>query len=388
MAAWSSGRHAGVPAVERASVWTAIVRRGTLTREVPLQGTLVPESVQWLSAGSAARVARIAVRPGARVEPDTVVVVLENAELELASLEAERQAASVAAAMIELDVRASAERSRQEATIAGLTAEGDDASLRARSAVELASAGVMSELDQRSAESKAKGLSDRLAAEHIRRSELDQGKRRQLAAQRDELLRLQKIAQFRRGQLEALQVRAGIAGVIQEIPLESGMWVTAGSVLARVARPDALKARGKVAEGNAQELRSGLVVRFALPTGALRGRVESVDPVVSRGSVEIEVKLDDALPAGARVDQAVTGYVELERLDDVVFVQRPAGVRDAAIGTVFRLDADRRLARRRSARFGRGSVAFVELLDGLSPGDEIIVSDVSGWEASERVALE
>ena len=210
------------PAVERASLFTDHVRRGDLLRQVPVQGTLVPEHVQWLSAGTAARVARIAVKPGAHVEPDTVVVVLENADLELAALEAERQAASAEGALIQLDVRTNVDQKMQESSLASLRAELRDADRHAEVADRLAPAGLMTELDHRDAQSKAKGLGERVKIEEDRRALLEGGRARQLAAQRIEVERLREIAKFRRRQLAALEVRAGIQGVVQESRWRTG----------------------------------------------------------------------------------------------------------------------------------------------------------------------
>jgi multidrug efflux pump subunit AcrA (membrane-fusion protein) len=381
-------RGADLPRVARASVWTEHVRRGDLVRQVPVHGTLVPERVRWLSAVTQARVARIAVRPGAPVDCDTVVIVLENAELELAQLEAERQASSAAASLVALDTRTAAEQKQQQANLAAFEAEREDAERRARAAQELAAAGLLSELERGSHQTKARGLVERIAAEKARSDVLDRGRRKQLAAQREELGRLRDIAAFRRSQLAALEVRAGVRGVAQEIPLENGMWVPTGQVLAKIAETNALRAKVMVAEGNAGSVQPGLTVRFEDAFAGLRGRVERVHPAVSGGSVELDVALDDQLPLGARPDQAVTGYVEFERAQKVVVVARPANVRDGATAAVFRLDADGRHATRKGVRFGTGSLREIAVVEGLSPGDEIVISDTSAWNDSARVRLE
>lgn len=378
---------AAVPTVERAAVWTDHVRRGDLLRQVPVQGTLVPEHVQWLSAASAARVARIVLRPGAQVEPDSVVVVLENAELELAALEAERQAASAESATIQLDVHTDADRMTQQATLAALRADLHDAERHAQTADLLAPEGLVSELDRGGAEDKAQGLMERVGVEESRQQLLNAGRQRQLAAQRAEVDRLRDIARFRRQQLAALEVRAGIHGVVQDVPLENGQWVAVGTVLAKVAEPERLKADVRVAEANARDVRRGQGVRFESPGGDFRGRIERVDPAVVGGSVRLEVALDDPALHGARVDQAVTGYVEIDKLAAVLFVARPAGVQDAATAGVFRLDRDRAYASRVTARFGRGSSRDIEVVDGLAEGDEIVVSDTSAWDTPDRMRL-
>jgi len=383
---WRSSA-AAATTVDRSTVWIERVRRGELVRQVPIQGTFVPEHVQWLSAASAARVARIFLRPGARVEPDSVVLVLENAELELAALEAERQAAAAESALVTLDVRTGSDQKLEESTLAGLRADLRDARRHADAADRLAPEGLMSDLDHRDAQNKVAGLLDREQSEEAREQVLVTGRERQLAGQRAELARLREIAAFRRRQIAALQVRAGIQGVVEDVPLENGQWVAIGTVMAKVAEPDRLKADMRVAEGDARDLHKGLGVRFDAPAGGLRGYVERVDPTVIAGSVRVEVTLDGPLPAGARADQTVSGTVEIEKLYDVVCVARPAGAQEGATLGVFRLEPDHVHADRVTARLGRGSAREIEVVVGLAPGDEIVVSDTSTWETTGRVRL-
>jgi multidrug efflux pump subunit AcrA (membrane-fusion protein) len=321
------------------------------------------------------------------VEQDTVVVVLDNAELDLAALEAERQAATAEASLIQLDVRTHAEQKLQESSLAALRSDLREALHHATAADRLAPAGLMGELDHHDATNKAQGLTERVDTEKARQHVLSNGRGRQLTAQRSEVERLREIAQFRRRQLAALEIRAGIRGLVQEVPLENGQWVAQGTLLAKVAEPNQLKAEVLVAEGRALDVQKGLVVRFEAPSGAFRGHVVRVDPAVIRGNVRLEVALDDPLPSGARADQAVSGYVEIETLHNVLFVARPAGVVDGAATGVFRLDADRVHAARVPARLGRGSARDVEITSGLAEGDEIVISDTSAWETSHRVRL-
>jgi multidrug resistance efflux pump len=384
---WRSTATAAVPTVESTSIWTDRVHRGDLLRQVPVQGALVPEHVQWLSATSAARVARIVMRPGAQVDPDTTVLVLENAELELAALESERQASSAASALIQLDVRTHSDEKLQESSLAALRADLRDAERRATAADRLASQGLMGEIDHADAVGKAKGLAERVAAEESRRQLLDMGRSRQIVAQQAEVERLQEIARFRHRQLASLEVHAGIHGIVQEVPLENGQWVAIGTVMAKIAEPDHLKADVKVAETNARDVRRGQAVRFEMPSGNFRGRITRVDPSVVAGSVRLEVALEGDLPSGARADQAVSGYVEIEKLENVLYVARPAGAQDGSSVGVFRLDPERVHASRTTARLGRGSARDVEVVGGLAAGDEIVVSDTSSWETSDRIRL-
>jgi multidrug efflux pump subunit AcrA (membrane-fusion protein) len=376
-----------LPSVERSSVWTEQVKRGELVRQVPAQGALVPLHVQWLSAVSAARVAKIMVRPGAHVTADTVVLVLENAELELAALEAERQAASAESSLIQLDVRTQSDERGQDATLAGLKMDVRDAEQRAETAEKLAREGLLGSLDYAGAMNRQKGLAERLETETSKRGILVSGRKREVAAQQAELERLREIAKFRRKQLAALEVKAGIDGIVQDVPLENGQWVAIGTLLAKVAEPDHLKADVRVAEGYAKDVRKGLSVRFESPSGKFSGVIERVDPAVVGGNVRLEVLLDETRPMGARADQAVSGYVEIERLTDVLYVARPASAREESVANVFRIEADHVHATKVAARIGRGSAREVEILGGLAEGDEILVSDTSTLDSANRIKI-
>jgi HlyD family secretion protein len=375
--------------VERAQIWTERVHRGDLLRQVPVQGTLVPEHVQWLSAAQAARVAQIMVRPGAPVEADTVVLLLENSELELAALEAERQAATASTLLVQVDVRTQVEQKLQESTLLGLRTEWREADLRTSVATRLAPEGLISGIDYKDLQNRAAGLSERVASEESRQQVLRAGRTRQLSAQQAEIVRLQEIARFRRKQLAALEIHAGIHGMIQDIPLEQGQWVAIGTLLAKVAEPGRLKAEVRVAEGNAKDVHKGLGVRFEASSGNIRGHIERVDPAVVAGSVRLTIALDDGpLPSGARADQSVTGFVEIEKLQNTLFVARPAGAQEGAHAQAYVLHSDRNRAARIAVQFGRGSAREIEILSGASDGDELIISDTSTWEAAPSVRIQ
>jgi len=380
-----TGTAAAEASVERGSVFTEPVRRGDFVRKVPVSGVLVPEHVEWLSATTPARVAKIAVRAGAPVSEDTIVVVLANPELELAALEAEQRAASAESQRIQLDVRTESERRLQGATLVGLRSQLEDADRHAFSAERLAKEGLLGEIERRDAVSKKGGLTALVAAEEGRKSVLDSGRDRQLGAQSAEVARLREIAAFRKKQLASLEVRAGIRGIVQDVPLETGQWVAAGAVLAKIAEPERLRAEVKVAEASAKDVRKGAKVRFESPAG-VEGIVERIDPSASAGTVKVVVSLV-SVPKGARADQGVSGNIEIETMTDVVFVARPSGARENAACSVFKLDADGAFATRTPVRLGRGSTREIEVESGLAPGDRVIVSDTSSWDSAKRIRI-
>ncbi|MCB9585712.1 MAG: HlyD family efflux transporter periplasmic adaptor subunit [Polyangiaceae bacterium] len=373
--------------VERSGVWTERVQRGDLVRQVLAQGTLVPEEVRWLSAESAARVKRISVRPGEVVKADTVVLVLENSELELATLEAERAAASANSYLVQLDVRTDIERRAHETQLLALHKDLKQAARDEGLMDRLAPGGLVSAQAVSTAKDSAESLRAQVKSERQLERALKRGRSRQLAAQRSEGKRLQEIADFRRKQLAALEVKAGIAGVVQEIPLESGQWVAIGTTLAKVAKPEKLKAEVRVSQQDAGSIHRGLGVRFESPAGEFRGTVERVDPAVVGGSVRVEVNLDQSLPKGARVDQSVTAHIEIETLRDVLYVARPSGVQEASSAPLYRM-RDANGADRISARLGRASNRHIEVQAGLKEGDEVIISDTSSWESAPRIVLD
>ncbi|PCC67847.1 HlyD family secretion protein [Nannocystis exedens] len=374
------------PTVVRASLWLGTVERGEMLREVQGNGKLVPEHIQWFTTLTAARVEQIHVRPGTPVEPDTLLVELRNPELELKALEAER---AVAAAKVELaNMRASlrSEKLAQETTVATLRIDNSTARRKADASAELGGRGIVSQDDAYSARAQLEASDRRIDLEQQRLSVLGDGLARRLAAQTALIDRLVTIAAFHRNQLATLQVRAGVAGVLQELPLEAGQWVDPGGLLAKVAQPDRLKARLAIPETLAKDVGLGQPAHIDTRNGLVDGTVVRVDPAASGGTVTVDVALTGALPKGARPDLNIVGTVELERLPDVLFVRRPAFVQpDAAVG-LFRVEGDH--ATRVQVQIGRASATTVEVLAGLEAGDRIVLSDMSKWDESDRLRLE
>jgi multidrug resistance efflux pump len=379
--------HPAAPTLDKSAVWIDSVRRGAMVREIQGQGKLVPEDVRWISAAAPARVDQILVRPGTAVTPDTVLLVLVNPDVELAALEAERQLAGAQAELVNL--RASLERDRlaQESQVATLRSELGDARRRAVADDDLANKGFLSELERGQSRDRAKELAGRIDFEEKRTKALGRGQAAQLAAQEQQVERLRAIAEFRRRAVDDLRVRAGAAGVLQQLPLQVGQSVAAGALLANVARPDRLKAEIRVPEVQAKDAQIGLSATVDTHTGLVQGRVIRVDPAVVSGFVKVDLSLEGSLPAGARPDLSVGATIELDRLDDVLFVGRPTqGQPDSELG-LFRLEPDGDDAVRTPVRLGRASVKTVEIVGGLREGDRVILSDMAQWSQADRVKL-
>jgi multidrug efflux pump subunit AcrA (membrane-fusion protein) len=375
------------PPIARSSARLEQVRRGAFVREVQARGTLVPEEIQWVTADGPARVARIAVAPGATVSQGDVLVELVNAELELATLDAERQTAGARAALAELEVQSGAELLSNDALVASLRADAEVLATRAVATDALAREGITPALDRDEAGARAKGASRQLDIEQKRRSLLDRGQARRIASQRDEIAKLEEVATFRRKQLDALRTPSPVAGVVQEMPLEPGQWVTAGTVLAKIAKPGRLKAVVQVPEALVADVAAGQTVRIEISGRAVEGKVARVDPLVQGGAVRVEVTLDDASPEGARADLAVTATIEIERAEDALVVSRPAGIAAGGAAELYVLDADGAGAARKRVRFGRGSVREIEILEGLAEGDTVVLVDGERTGGAPAIAL-
>ena len=182
-------------------------------------------------------------------------------------------------------------------------------------------------------------------------------------------------------------MRAGLTGMLQLVPVEEGQQVAPGTNLARVANPGRLKAEIKIAETQAKDLQIGQKATIDTRNGFIAGRVARIDPSVQNGTRTVDVSLDDALPNGAVPDLTVDGTIELERLDDVLYIGRPALGQDQSTVGLFKLDPTGETATRVQVRLGRSSVNTVEIVSGLDVGDRVILSDMSAWDGFDRVRL-
>jgi HlyD family secretion protein len=378
---------AAAPTVERGSVWLDTVKRGPMLRQVKGAGTLVPEYIRWLTADTAGRVERIHVRPGAPVQPDTLLLELSNPDVQLQALEAERQLASAEAELIALRTLLETQRISQEAALASLEAEAAHAGRQAQANVALLDRAFVPTLEAQQTREKAGELSVRLELERKRLAVLQTSTRDQLSAQQGQIERLKAVARFRRTQVESMQVKAGEAGVLTELPLELGQWVTPGTVLAKVVKPERLKAELRIAETQARDIQVGQRAQVDTRNGVVEGQVSRVAPAASQGTVRVEVSLPEQLPRGARPDLTVEGTVELERLGDVLFVGRPAGAQPNSTMALFRLMPDSDEAVRIPVQLGRGSVNSIEVVQGLTEGDQVVLSDMTAWDAVDRVRV-
>jgi HlyD family secretion protein len=376
------------PRVARATVWIDTVKRGELLRQVRGTGTLVPEEERWIPAATEGRIERILLRPGTVVEPDSVILELSNPELEQEARDAELQLRAAEAEYVSQKVRLKSQLLDQQAAAARVASDHHQARLQAEADAELAKDGLVSDLSRKLSQVRADELAVRHELEEKRLAINAEAVEAQLAVQQARVDQARALNALRKGQVESLRVRAGLPGVLQHLSVEVGQRVAPGTTLAKVAEPGRLKAELRIAETQAKDVQPGQAASIDTRNGVVGGRVSRVDPAVQNGTVTVDVALEGPLPRGARPDLTVDGTIELERLADVVHVGRPAfGQENAAVG-IFRLEPDGVHAARVTVRLGRSSVNSIEIVEGLRPGDQVILSDTSAWDAHDRIRLE
>ena len=375
------------PTVERATVVIDTVKRGEMVREVRGLGTLVPEDIRWIPALTEARVERRVLLPGTIVKPDSVILELSNPEVLTLAQDADSQARAADARYTELKVRLQSQLLDQKAVAARVAAESRQARLQADADAELARNGLIAGLTLKLSQSAAEELEHRESIEQQRLAIAGEAIEAQMRVQQADVEQRRAQARLRRSQVEALQVRAGIDGVLQIVPVEVGQRVSPGTNLARVARPDKLKAEIRIPETQARDVVPGQKATVDTRNGVVAGRVIRVDPAVQNGTVTVDIALVGELPKGARPDLTVDGTIELERLLDALHVGRPAmGQPQSTVG-LFRIVKGTNEALRVRVVLGQASVSTIEIKDGLEVGDEVILSDTSAWDSADRIRL-
>jgi HlyD family secretion protein len=374
------------PTVDRATVWIDTVKQGPMVRQVRGSGTLVPEDIRWIPANTQGRVERIVLRAGATVTPDSVILELSNQELEQTVL---GDQASFRAAQANLESRKADLESgllSQRAGSARVESEYRQAALQLEANESLYKDKLISELQLKQSRSQASELKNRWEIEQKRTDIAAQNLNAQLAPQQAEVERLRTMYELHLRQREQLKVRAGMAGVLQVVPVEVGQQVAPGTNLARVANPKTLKAELRIPETQTRDLAIGQLASIDTRNGVVNGRVSRIDPAAQNGTVGVDVSLEGALPPGARPDLSVDGTIELERMNNVIFVGRPAFGQESSTVGLFKLTEGGE-AVRVSVQLGRSSVNTIEIISGLRPGDQVVLSDMSAWDQYERIRL-
>ncbi len=375
------------PSVDRATVWIDTVKRGEMIRQVRGLGTLVPLDIRWIPALTDGRVEQKLVLPGAHVKPDTILLILSNQQLEQETVNAEWDWKAAESAYTDLQVKLANQQLTQEADVAKIQSDYSQATLRAAADENLAKLGLVPELTLKLDKVTAQELGNRLAIEKRRLEANKESIKAQLDVQRVKVEQLKAVYELKKSQFDQLKVRAGITGVLQLLPVEEGQRVTPGLNLARVADPTKLKAELKIAETQAKDVQIGQSASVDTRNGIIPARVIRIDPSVINGTRTVDVALLGELPKGAVPDLSVDGTIELERLEDVVYVGRPVqGQADSLVG-LFKLEPDGKDAVRVQVKLGRSSVSTIEVREGLKPGDQVILSDMTAQDAFNRIRL-
>ncbi len=379
------------PTVEKNLVWMDSVKRGPMVRQVRGLGTLVPEEIRWIAARTQGRVDKIIIRPGAPVEPDTLILELSNPDVVSNAANAESALRAAEAQLTNLKVQLESGLLASEATAARAKSDYETSKLQAEVRQELFRDGLVSELELKLTEATAAQAANSNQIEQKRYAFSQESIKPQLAVQEAEVERLRSLAKLRQEELDALKVRSSMAGVLSALPVEVGAQVQPGNNLARVADPTKLKAEVRIAETQAKDIALGQVAQIDTRNGVVEGRVARIDPAVQNGTVTVDVHIiGDLSKTGARPDLSVDGTIELERLNDVLYVGRPAFGQEKSTVGIFKANGDKNTATEASrvqVKLGRSSVNTIEILEGLQPGDWVILSDMSQWDSNDRIRL-
>jgi HlyD family secretion protein len=375
------------PGVERGTAWIDTVKRGPMVRQVRGLGTLVPTDIRWIPAQTEGRVENIVVQPGARVHKDTILLTLANATLEQETLDAKWKLNAAEADQKNLEAQQQNQVLAQRSTAAQVASDYRVAKQQAAADAELFKSSVVAEITMKNSQGKADELAMRTNLEQERVEAAQQTKRAQIDAGLAKVQQAREFYKLKRQQLESLKVRAGEEGVLQELPLKVGQFVTLGTLLAKVVEPTHLKAELKIPETQAKDLGLNQPAQIDTHNGVISGTVMRIDPAAVNGTVTVDVSLEGTAP-GMRPDLSVDGTIDLERMANVLYVGRPAFGQEHNTVGMFRLEADGAHASRVQVKFGRSSPTVIEIVDGLKEGDQVILSDMSRVDNFDRIKLE
>jgi HlyD family secretion protein len=378
------------PEVERSTVWTDSVKRGPMLRQVRGLGSLIPsqEFTRQIPAETEATVVRILKLPGSQVKADTVILEMSDPAVEQAAVDASLQLKQAEAEYQSLKVRLESDLMTQKAGAATVNSDFSQAKRQANTDDALFKLGVVSGAQSKNSQDKFEELETRNKIEDERLDIAQKNIQSQLAEQQAKVDAARALAELKQKQLNDLRVRAGIEGDLVEVPLQVGQHVLPGAELAKVVQPNHLIAQLKIAETQARDIQLGQPASVDTHNGIASGKVSRIDPAVQNGTVTVDVTLVGDLPKGARPDLSVDGTIDLERLDDVLYVGRPAFGQENSTISLFRLDGDGKGAVRVPVKVGRASVNSIQVLAGLHEGDTVILSDMSRNDNTDRIRLD
>jgi HlyD family secretion protein len=386
VSAWVMNLEPAAPTVDNNAAWTGFVTRGAMVREVRGSGTLVPEDIRWITATTSGRVERLLLRPGAQVTPDTVILELSNPDLQQRVRAAELSLKSAEAQLLTTKSNLSTTRLQLENNVANAESEVSQQELQYQADLELSKLELVGSLQLRQSEARLQRARNSLALEQKRLEAAKDGEPAQLAPQEAQVAQLRAAWDLEKQNLADLRVKAGMTGQLQVLPVEVGQQVGAGTQVARVANPSELKAEIRISETQTRDVRVGQKAMIDTRNGTVPGFVSRIDPSAQGGTVGVDITLEGVLPQGARPDLSVDGVIELERLENVLKMQRPSFGQEGATITLYKVGVGGE-ANRVQVQLGRASVSEMEVKGGLGEGDEVILSDMSAFEAFDRVRI-
>jgi HlyD family secretion protein len=376
------------PLVERSSVSIDSVQRGEMVRDVRGLGTLVPVDIRWIPAQSNAHVDKIVLQSGAKVKRDSVILELSDPQLQHDELDAEYSYKAAEADLANLKVQLASSLMAQKSSAADVESEYQQGKLQAEADKQLADQGLQSTIISQKSAVAAEQLKIKRDLVQQQLEIADEAAKAQIAAQEAHLDQQRVLYELKKSQMDALHVRAGLDGVLSAVAVDVGQQVTPGTNLVRVADPLHLKATIQIPETQAKDLVIGQKASVDTHNGIVAGHVSRIDAAVVNGMVAADVEFDGPQPPGARPDLSVDGTVEIERLPNILYVGRPVQGQDNSMVGLFKLIDGGSAAVRVTVQLGRSSVNSIEVIRGLQIGDQVILSDMSAWDAYDRVRLD
>jgi HlyD family secretion protein len=375
------------PTVEMATIWPDTVQRGPMVRDVRGLGTLIPEDILWIQAAFDSQVSKIHKQSGEDVEPDTVLLVLTNPQMEADAVDYQWQTKQAEANLADLKVRLQSQTFDQQTSVAAAQGDLKQAEISKEKEEQLYHAHLEAEINVELAVARWEQAASRFQMEKQKLDIMKDSVEAQIESQKVQIEKLRATSLLKKKQVDELTIRAGIRGRMQEMTLEVGQRVKPGDVLAKVAKPRKLMARLQIAETQAKDILVGQRAQIDTRNGIVLGHVTRIDASIVNGTRTVDCKLDGPLPAGAVPDLSVDGTVEIERLPNVLYVGRPVFAQPNSPSTLFKIDEDGKGARRVPVKFGRASVNAIEVVEGLKAGDRVILSDMVAQDQTARVRL-
>lgn len=378
------------PSVEATTVWLDTVKRGSMLRQTRGIGSLVPtpEAIRGIPAETDAQIERIYMLAGTEVKSDTVIMELSNPQVVQEAMDADQQLKGAEADYLNTKAKVNSDLGQLRQEAATVKADYEDAKRTAAANRAQVDIGVMSVQTLKTSEGKEEELATRYKIEQERIAMADEATKTQLAAAQAKIDQARAMAQFRHKQLDDLKVRAGLPGLLQEVDVQVGQRVPQGTILAKVVQPERLKAELKIPETTAKDVERYQPAEIDTHNGVINGVVDRIDPAAQNGTITVDVKLQGELPRGARPDLSVDGTITMEKLDNVLYTGRPAFGQEKSTVSMFRVEPDGSTAVRVHVELGRTSVNSVEIVRGLSVGDQVILSDMSRWDNVDRIRLQ